>query len=524
MNLLARIPCATHARRAVAKSLACGVLLALPACRIPPIRNAEAGPVLPGDYTAAANPGAAPLTASVAESSATLGIDEFYGDPLLTGLIRQAAANNRELKILEQEIEVARNEVLARRGAYLPLVTVVAGGGFEKSSRYTREGAVEDQLQVAPDRFFPNPLPNTALGLDFLWRLDIWRALRNARDAAQQRYFAAAERRNAFVTRLVADVAENYYRLMALDKRLETLDQTIALQQQSLDNAKARKEAGRGTELPVQRFQAEVRKNQSEKLIATQEVVEAENRVNVLVNRYPQAVERASAGYFDVTIAALGVGLPSQLLRNRPDVRQAERELQASGLDVLSARARFYPDVTITAGLGTQAFSPRYLFMTPEALVASVAGGVVAPLINRNAIKAEYLSANARQLEAVYNYQRVVLVAFTEVINRVSMAENYRKSLEIKRQQLESLETSVEVATKLFQGLKVEYVEVLLAQRDLLEARTALIEIKRQQLTAVVNAYQALGGGDLLTTPARVVPAPVPVLVPLPVPVPAPVR
>jgi len=505
MNHPERVP---QARRVLTRAFACGLLLVVPACRIPGLRSAEAGPGLPGEFTAAANPGAAVATANVAESSAQLGIDEFYNDPLLTGLIRQAAANNRELKVLDQEIEVARNEVLARRGAYLPLVNVVAGGGFDKSSRYTRDGAVEESLTIAPDRFFPNPVPNASLGLDFLWRLDIWRALRNARDAAQQRFAAAVERRNAFVTRLVADIAEDYYRLLALDKRLETLDQTITIQQQSLEIAKARKDAGRGTELPVQRFQAEVRRNQSEKLIVTQEVVEAENRINALSNRYPQAVGRASAGYFDITIHALAVGLPSQLLRNRPDIRQAERELQASGLDVLSARARFYPDLTITAGLGYQAFSPRFLFMTPEAIVANVAGGVVAPLINRNAIKAEYLSANARQLEAVYNYQRVVLNAFTEVVNRVSMAENYRKSLEIKRQQLEALESSVEVATKLFQGARVEYVEVLLAQRDLLEARTALIETKRQQLGAIVNAYQALGGGDLLSDTARPAPAP----------------
>ncbi len=507
MNLPERFPSARHAQHAVARALACGLLLVVPACNIPGLRQAESGAVLPAGFDAPANAGAAVAAASTSESSAQLGVEEFYTDPLLTGLIRQAAANNRELKILDQEIEISRNEVMARRGSYLPFVTAGAGGGFDKSSRYTREGAVEDQLTIAPDRFFPNPVPNTRLGLDFFWRLDIWRALRNARDAAEQRFIAAVERRNAFVTRLVADVAENYYRLMALDKRLETLDQTITLQEQSREIAKARKEAGRATELPVQRFQAEVRKNQSEKLIVTQEVVEAENRVNFLVNRYPQPVERASAGFFDVTIPALSVGVPSQLLLNRPDVRQAERELQAAGLDVKSARARFYPDLTITAGVGYQTFNPKYLFMTPEALAANLVGGVVAPLINKNAIKAEYLSANARQLESVYNYQRVVLNAFTEVINRVSMAENYRKSLEIKRQQLESLETSVEVASKLFQGARVEYVEVLLAQRDLLEARTVVIETKRQQLTAIVNAYQALGGGDLLSNTARVLPA-----------------
>ena len=136
------------------------------------------------------------------------------------------------------------------------------------------------------------------------------------------------------MTRLVAEVAENYYRLLALDQRLEILDKTIELQAKSLEVSKAFKDAGRLTELPVQRFQAEVRKNQSEKLIVQQEVIEAENRINFLTNRFPTPVDRVSAGFFDLTIRPLSVGLPSQLLLNRADIRQAERELAAAGLEV----------------------------------------------------------------------------------------------------------------------------------------------------------------------------------------------
>ena len=190
------------------------------------------------------------------------------------------------------------------------------------------------------------------------------------------------------------------------------------------------------------------------------------------------------------------MGVPAQLLQNRPDIRQAERELEAAGLDVKVARAHFYPRVDITAGVGYQAFNPQYLFLTPESLIGNVAGNLVVPLINKKAIKAEYLSANAKQLQSVYNYQRVILNAFTEVINRVSKVENYRKSIEIKKQQLESLQASVDIASKLFQNARAEYVEVLLAQRDLMEARMVLIETKKEQLSAIVNAYQALGGGD----------------------------
>jgi outer membrane protein TolC len=309
------------------------------------------------------------------------------------------------------------------------------------------------------------------------------------------RYLGTIDGRNYVVTRLAAEIAENFYMLMALDKQLETLDGTIALQERSLEIAKARKEFARDTELGVQRFQAEVRKNQSQKLIIKQSIIEVENRINFLCGRYPQPVERESAGFIELSLHALSVGVPSQLLQNRPDIRQAERELQAAGIDIRVARANFYPKLFITAGVGYDAFNPKYLFITPESLIYNVAGDLVAPLLNKAAIRADYMNANAKQLEAVYNYQRTLLNAFTEVVNRVSKVQNYSRSIELKKQQLESLETAVAVADNLFQRARIEYIDVLFAQRDRNEARMVLIETKKEQLSAIVNAYQALGGG-----------------------------
>jgi outer membrane protein, multidrug efflux system len=490
MNLSVRLLTIKHVKRVLARVVVCSMFLVLPSCAIPHLRQTDPGPAVPPDFNGASSP----------DNSSQLGIDEFYQDPILTHLISQALANNRELRILNEEVQIASNDVLARRGAYLPFVTAGGGISWAKPSLYTPEGAVERQLQVVPGQTFPDPLANYMLGLNFLWQVDIWRELRNARDAAIQRYHAAAERRNYFVTKLVAEVAENYYNLLALDKRLETLDITIGLQEQSLGVAKAKLAAGRGTDLAVQRFQAEVRKNQSEKLIVRQQIIESENRVNFLVNRFPQPVERMSnVDYFNLNIHDLSVGVPPQLLQNRPDIRQAEYELVAAGLDVKVARAHFFPRLDISAAVGYSAFDLTHLFLTPESLFYNVAGGLVAPLINKKAIQAEYKSANARQLEAIYNYQRVILNAFTEVVNRMAKVENYRRSIDVKKQQLTALVASVDDATKLFQAARAEYVEVLLAQRDLQEARMVVIETKKEQLSAIVNAYQALGGGDLLS-------------------------
>lgn len=477
------------------KGMACVILLlALSGCRIPGLQCADPGPQLPADFNGLSTP----------ESSAQVGIVEFFDDNILVPLLVQGLAQNQELKIRNQEIQIARNEIMARRGLLFPFVDVGARGGIEKPSLYTPLGAAEEQLTYPGGGRFPDPLGNWRLTADLVWRLDVWRQYRNARDAAYQRYIAAIEDRNFLITRLVADTAESYYELASLDKKLEYLNQTIALQQQSLEVSRAQKEAARGTELGVQRFLAEVRKNESQRFIVRQRIVEVENQINFLVGRFPQGVEREKWDLITLDSRIIDVGIPSVLLLNRRDIQAAEREVAASGLDIAVARAEFFPKVNIVAGIGYESFHTKYLF-NPDAMIANAAGELTAPLINRAAIRAEYLSANARQLQAIYEYQRTVLNAFTEVVNSMSKVRNYRRSVQIKLEQVQALDKSVDVARDLFNRpivedfARVEYVDVLLATRDLLDGRTDLIETKQQQLSAMVNAYQALGGGYLLT-------------------------
>lgn len=479
-------------RRALATAIATGLLLSVPACSIPTLRRADPGAALPVSYKGASN---VEERGTSVENSAQLGYREFFSDPALTELMDQALVGNQELKILAQEVRIAYQEVQSRKGEYFPFVTFGGRAGLEKPSLFTPAGAVEEHLEVLPGKSFPEPLPNFLVAADVEWEIDIWRKLRNARDAATLRYLGTAAGRNYVVTRMVAEVAENYYELLALDNRQATLDRTIALQEQSLQVAKSMMEAGRGTELAVQRFEAEVRKNQSEKLIIQQEITEAENRINFLAGRYPQPIQRMQVEYVDLNLHPLSVGVPSQQLQNRSDIREAEREVAASGLDVRVARARFYPSLILSAGVGVEAFNTKYLLTTPESLIYGAAGNLVGPLINRKAIKADYLTANARQLQAIYKYQQTILTAHIEVVNHMAMVENFGRSIETKKQQLAALESSVDAASKLFQSARGEYLDVLLSQRDMMEAKMILIETKQQQLNAVVNTYQALGGG-----------------------------
>src|SRR5262249_41648429 len=162
----------------------------------------------------------------------------------------------------------------------LPFVTIGGGAGTTKYSNYTLEGAGIRDDEYRPGKFFPNPYPNFLLGTNLFWQIDIWRQLRDARDAAVQRLLGPTNERDYFLTRLAPEVAENYYELMSLDKRLENLDNIIELFERSLEIANAKMQAARGNLLAVQRFQAEVRKNQAGRLIVIQDIIQVGNRIN----------------------------------------------------------------------------------------------------------------------------------------------------------------------------------------------------------------------------------------------------
>lgn len=420
---------------------------------------------------------------------------QYYRDTLLASLIDTAIAGNQELNIVSQEIRIASNEMNARAGEVLPSVEVGAGAELEKSSRYTRNGAVEDQLEAAPGTRFPEPLSNLTVGARVSWEVDIWRKLRNATDAAAARMLSNVQGMQFLRTQLVAELATSYYELEALDNLLQTLDTTIAIQQRALSIVQQQKLAAKATELAVRKFEAEVRRNEGRRFDILQSITETENHINKLCGRYPQRVERRSQEFMRETPDSLALGLPSQLLEQRPDVQQASYELKAAELDIDVAKARFYPTLNILAGFGYQAFSAKYIVPTPESMIYSIAGELIVPVINRAAIVAAYDNAGARQIQAAYNYERTVLSAYVEVANQHANVMNLARSVERKSRQVEALNESVGIAGDLFLSARADYMEVLMTQRDALDAKKELIETRLNQLRARVTLYRALGGG-----------------------------
>jgi len=426
-------------------------------------------------------------------SSAKVQWREFFTDPNLVALIDTALSGNQELNIARREIIIAQNEIRARKGEYLPFVNFGATAGVEKPARYTQFGALEENLQIKDGEKFPDPLQNYFLGLNASWELDVWKKLRNAKKAAVLRYLGSVEGRNFMITTLVREIATSYYELMAFDAQLEILRQNIEIQTNALEIVRMEKTAARVTELAVRKFEAEVLKNQSRIWYIQQSIIETENHINYLLGRFPQPVAR-NTDFLNLKPDTIHAGVPSQLLLNRPDIRQAENNLEASKIDVKVARAQFYPMVRITAGLGFQAFKPQFL-VSPESMMYGLAGELMAPLINRNALKAYYFSSSAKQIQNVYDYERTVLNAYIEVANQVSNISNLATSYELKRKQVLALTQSITISTGLFRNARADYMEVLMTQRDALEARFELVDTKMQQMHAMVNIYQALGGG-----------------------------
>lgn len=420
---------------------------------------------------------------------------EFFKDPYLIALIDTALKNNQELNILLQEINVARNEVRARKGEYLPFVGLEAAAGTEKVSRNTMAGAVHETVDIQPGEKAQEPLPDFLLAAHLSWEVDIWQKLRQAKKSAMFRYLATTEGKNFMVTNLVAEIANSYFELMALDNQLEILKQNIEIQQNALQIVKLLKLTANVTELAVRRFEAEVLKNQSRQFYIVQQIIETENRINFLLGRFPQTVQRNAGAFPGLVPDVLHLGVPEQLLENRTDIRQAELNLAASKLDVKSARADFYPSLNISAGMGIQAFDAALLFSRPESMFYSLTGGLLQPLINRNAIKARYNSATSKQVQAIYTYERTILNAYIEIANQLSNINNLERSYRLRTQQVEALTESIDISTRLFKSARADYMEVLLTQRDALESKFELVETKKQQLNAMVNMYQALGGG-----------------------------
>jgi NodT family efflux transporter outer membrane factor (OMF) lipoprotein len=333
------------------------------------------------------------------------------------------------------------------------------------------------------------------VGLQTSWEVDLWGRLGQRKKAATARWLARTEGRNLVITNLVAQVATAYYELMALDQTLSILDGTIVLQENALEIVRVQKEAARANELAVKQFESELLSVRALKVAVVQEIINTESRINFLCGRFPVTIARDSLRYSLSDLPLVKPGVPPAMLLNRPDIREAELELEATKADVIAARKEFLPRFNISGGFGWEAFQAGLLFTTPQSIALGVVGSLTAPIINRSAIEAAFERASASQLEALYHYQQTIVNGYLEVYNELNAIQSLQQTVELKSKEAETLTVSIDISADLFRTGRATYLEVLTTQVRALQAKLELVNSRRNQLLATVNIYKALGGG-----------------------------
>ena len=465
------------------------ILLALSSCQLP--------------YQAVRHTGARPVPVSFSGSMDSASISNqpwgaFFADSNLVQLIDTALAGNLDLQIATQRIEQARASYNYTQGFLAPQINLAASAGLDRYGRNTQNGVGNYDTNLSPNvggnLIIPNPTPDFFLGARSNWEIDIWGKLHNRRKAAFTRFLASQEGRHAVITSLVAEIARYYYALLALDGEQEILQKNIDLQSKAVELVKVQKLAGRVTELAVQQFTAQLLNTRGRQARIRQQIIETENQLNRLVGRFPQPIIRGrSLQEYELPGTVLA-GLPAQMLARRPDIRQAELELRAANIDVDVTRAEFLPSLNLSAYVGLNAYRASVLF-DPGSLTAGILGGLTAPVFNRRFIKANYQQAVAQSREAFYQYRQTVLTGFGEVITNLRGVENYRAVADLQAQEVDVLRQAVSISNDLFAGGYASYLEVITAQRSVLEAELALITTKQSQFLALTDLYRALGGG-----------------------------
>lgn len=413
----------------------------------------------------------------------------FFRDEQLVNLIDVALHNNPDLLGAVQRIEVARADYDISRGALLPSVDArlrVRSGDIYNN---TLDGTIYG------DRNTVTQTQNHFLGLVSTWEIDLWGRLKNRRRAAYARFLASEKGQHLLTTTLVSEVARLYYELLGLDNELETVEKNIQLQENALEIIKIQKIGGRATELAVQQFHAQLLRTKSLGFEKRQQIIEAENRLNLLLGRYPQHIPRGLSILKQDLPSVIQAGVPSDMLLRRPDIQQAELELLAAKADVEAARAAFLPAFTITPYAGLHTRSLTSLFSTPESIVLGFLGGLTAPIFQNRQIRADFNRAAAMNMEGFYSYQKSILTGYQEVVSNLQRVENYRSAYDLRKQETEVLLQAVSTSNELFMAGYASYLEVITAQTSVLEAELSMTNTRKEIFLSTIDLYRALGGG-----------------------------
>ncbi|SNR44007.1 efflux transporter outer membrane subunit [Flavobacterium sp. ov086] len=408
-----------------------------------------------------------------------------FKDEKLNALIQKGLDQNLNLKNAIENIVQARASMRQAKLAYYPTLNIDANATHTKQS--------EAGLNF-PAGININTLTTTyKLGLSTSWEADIWGKLSSSKRAALATYLSTDAAKQAVQTQLISDIANNYFLLLAYDKQLEITKETLESRIKNVETIKALKEGAIVTGAAV--VQSEANQHAAEVLIPDlkRNIRETENALNILLGQAPGTIDRGTLGT-QVVPENIAVGLPAQLLENRPDVRQAEFNFRTAFEMTNMAKTYFYPSLTLTASGGFSNLQLTDFFS--NSVFYSLIGGLTQPLFNQGLNKARLTTAQSKQVQALNNFQQSLLVAGQEVSNALYAYEMAVEKEDSRKKQIEALIKSVDFTQQLLEySSATNYTDVLTSEQNLLAAQLSGINDDLQKLQAVVDLYRALGGG-----------------------------
>lgn len=399
-------------------------------------------------------------------STGSIAWERIFTDPLLQEWINIGLEYNTDLNVARLKVKEADAALLAARWALLPGADFSAQGGV-------------------PGQF------SASIGAS--WQTDIFGGLRNAKRRAQAALEQSEAYRQAVQTQLVATIANSYYTLLMLDEQLSISTRTMTTWEESIRTLEALKRAGKTNEAAVLQAKANKLSVEANVLTLEKEILAVENSFCALIGIVPMPVERSSMAMQELP-ETLSAGVPLDLLSRRPDVRQAELALAQTFYSVNSARASFYPNITLSGAIGWTTGNGN-IALDPGSLIANFIAGLTQPIFGRGVNKARLQAAQAQHEQAAYLFRQSLLDAGVEVNNALTMWQTAKKRVELDKKQVLNLQAAVWNTQLLMKHGNADYLEVLTAQKNLLQAELTEASDRFDEVQSVINLYQALGGG-----------------------------
>jgi len=410
---------------------------------------------------------------------------DLFTDPKLQGYINEALQNNLDIKNAIQQIQIAEAYLKQSRAAFYPSLFVEPSYSGQSNSLNSALGQLGGGTRQYINQY--------GLAASLSWEADLWGKIKSSKGAALANLLSTRSAHQAVKSNLVAAIADTYYQLVALDEQKRITEQTIVFREQNLSTTKSLKEAGTVTAVAVKQSEALLLNSRGLLVSLDNNIKLLENYFCMLLSIPPGPIDRNTLDQQEIT-TPLAAGVPIQLLTNRPDVREAEFNYMNAFYNTNVARAAFYPSLTLTASGGLQSVNFDKLF-NATSLFGTVAGSLLQPVINKRQIRSQYEIAKSTQEIAYNNYKSTILSAARDVSDALYSYDAQSKLIDLKFQEFQQYDTAVQYSQQLVNNGMGNYLDVITAMQNSLNAELSYVDAKYGKLSDIVQLYKALGGG-----------------------------